>query len=226
MDARQRERAAHQAIGDVAPLGGRRLEELAPRGHRREQVGDLDAGALRRAHRARVPDLAGLDAQLEALGRAAGPRPQPQLGDRGDRGQRLAAEAVGADPLQVLEVGDLAGGVTLEREARVGRAHAAAVVRDGDEIATAVAHLDADPRGAGVERVLDQLLHHRGRALDHLAGGDLIDQRTRQQADPLARGRSRGVGFCHTPPCGPSTMRSGASVNRGPAWGGWDPQFH
>ena len=33
-----------------------------------------------------------------------------------------------------------------------------------------------DLAGAGVQRVVDQLAHHRGRALDHLAGGDLADQ--------------------------------------------------
>ena len=30
-------------------------------------------------------------------------------------------------------------------------------------------------RGAGIERVLDQLLHHARRTLDHLAGGDAVD---------------------------------------------------
>jgi hypothetical protein len=34
-----------------------------------------------------------------------------------------------------------------------------------------------------VERVLEQLLERRGRALDHLAGGDLIDQQIGQRAD-------------------------------------------
>ena len=44
-----------------------------------------------------------------------------------------------------------------------------------------------DLRGAGVERVVDQLAHHRGRALDHLAGGDLADQLAGQFADRAAR---------------------------------------
>ena len=42
---------------------------------------------------------------------------------------------------------------------------------------------DRDPRGAGVERVLDQLLDRGGRPLDHLAGGDAIHQRLRQEAN-------------------------------------------
>ena len=40
--------------------------------------------------------------------------------------------------------------------------------------------------GAGVERVVDQLAHHRGRPLDHLAGGDLADQFVGQVADRAA----------------------------------------
>ncbi len=35
-------------------------------------------------------------------------------------------------------------------------------------------------RGAGIDRILDQLLHHRGRPLHDLPRGDLIDQRVRE----------------------------------------------
>ena len=41
---------------------------------------------------------------------------------------------------------------------------------------------DVDPRGPGVDGVLHQLLDHAGRPLDHLAGGDLVDQRWRGSA--------------------------------------------
>ena len=37
-------------------------------------------------------------------------------------------------------------------------------------------HLDLDLGGARVQGVLQQLLHHRGGPLHHLAGGDLVDQ--------------------------------------------------
>src|SRR5581483_510332 len=36
---------------------------------------------------------------------------------------------------------------------------------------------------AGIETVLDQLLDDRGGALDHFAGGDLIDQLARENSD-------------------------------------------
>ena len=38
-------------------------------------------------------------------------------------------------------------------------------------------------RGTGIEAVLDQFLDHRGRALDDLAGGDLVDEFGGKQAD-------------------------------------------
>ena len=38
-------------------------------------------------------------------------------------------------------------------------------------------------RGAGIDRVLDQLLDHARRPLDHLAGGDAVDEFPRQLAD-------------------------------------------
>ena len=66
--------------------------------------------------------------------------------------------------------------MALERQPGVLGAHAAAVVGDGDPVAPAGADLDAHAPGAGVEGVLDQLLHHGGRPLDDLAGRDLVDQ--------------------------------------------------
>jgi hypothetical protein len=64
--------------------------------------------------------------------------------------------------------------VALEREQRVVALHADAVVADADRQAPALLDRDVDRRGARVERVLDQLLHRRRGALDHLAGGDLV----------------------------------------------------
>ena len=40
-----------------------------------------------------------------------------------------------------------------------------------------------DAARAGIERVLDQFLHRRGRPLDHLAGGDAVDDQLGQQPD-------------------------------------------
>ena len=53
--------------------------------------------------------------------------------------------------------------------------------------------VDLDLAGAGVDGVLHQLLHHRGRPLDHLAGGNLLGQLGRQDADARPLGRQLGA---------------------------------
>src|SRR5580693_8181793 len=52
--------------------------------------------------------------------------------------------------------------------------HAAAVVGDLDQLFATSFDVDLDASRACVERVLEQLFYHRGRALHHLAGGDFV----------------------------------------------------
>ena len=52
--------------------------------------------------------------------------------------------------------------------------HAAAVVGHTDHGGAAVPDLDRDLVGTGVKGVFHQFLDDRGRALDHLAGGDQV----------------------------------------------------
>jgi hypothetical protein len=80
--------------------------------------------------------------------------------------------------------------VALEGQRELSGGHAEAVIGDGDQRRPAIAHLEADRRGAGVEAVFHELLHDRSRALDHLARCDLVDQGIGEQTDPaLLRGR-------------------------------------
>jgi hypothetical protein len=60
--------------------------------------------------------------------------------------------------------------------------HALAVILDHDQGTAALAQMDVDSARAGVERILYKFLHHRGRPLHHLAGGDLVDEIGRQEA--------------------------------------------
>ena len=99
-------------------------------------------------------------------------RQQRHLGHRGDRGQGLAAEAQRADVLQVVGLGQLAGGMALERQQRLGGRDALAVVDHPHQPPAALAHLDADLVRAGVQAVLDQLLDRRGWPLHDFTGGD------------------------------------------------------
>ncbi len=73
--------------------------------------------------------------------------------------------------------------MAFDRKRELFRGHAAAVVGDRDQAAAAIAQGHVDAPRAGVDRVLDQLLDRRGRAFDHLARGDPVDQRRRQAAD-------------------------------------------
>ena len=61
--------------------------------------------------------------------------------------------------------------------------HALPVVTDPDQLAPPVFDDDIDPRSARIETVLDQFLDDTGRSLDHLTGGDLVNQQRRQLAD-------------------------------------------
>jgi hypothetical protein len=116
----------------------------------------------------------------QACGRVGRARGERDGGHRGDRGQRLAAEAEGADVFEVGQRGDLRGGVARQRERQLLGRDAAAVVGDGDALDAAFLQPDGDLGGAGVERVFQQLLDHGRRPLDHLAGGDLRNELVRQ----------------------------------------------
>jgi hypothetical protein len=59
----------------------------------------------------------------------------------------------------------------------------AAVVADADQLDAAFFELDLDRRAARIECVFEQLLEHRSRAVDDLAGGDLADQQIGQPLD-------------------------------------------
>ena len=75
---------------------------------------------------------------------------------------------------EIRRVANLAGGVPLERELGVLARHPLAVVLDDDEPLSAEFDRDTDACGPGVNRVLDELFHHRRRTLDDLASRDLV----------------------------------------------------
>jgi hypothetical protein len=106
---------------------------------------------------------------------------QPRNG--GDGGERLAAEAERGDAFEVFEGSNLAGGVAGERQRQLLLRDAAAVVDDADLPHAALEQLDGNVARAGVDAVLQQLLHHRGGPLDHLAGGDLADEEVGKRAN-------------------------------------------
>jgi hypothetical protein len=117
---------------------------------------------------------AGLDGQAPGLLGpllAAGDGEPP---DGADGRQRLATESQGGDMGQIV-ARQLGGGMALHRQGQLLGRHAETVIHHLDQIAPAIPEGDIDAPGAGVDGILHQLLHGRGRALDHLAGGDAVD---------------------------------------------------
>ena len=99
---------------------------------------------------------------------------QPQSRHRRNRRQRLAAEPQGRDRQQIVGTADLRRRVPLERQQGIVAHHAAAVIGDLDQLLAAAFHLHPNAPRPRVQRVFQQFLHHRSRALHHLAGGDLV----------------------------------------------------
>ena len=168
------ERVVRHQRSDVRQLGGFGFEEFSSRGDVEEQIAHGDGGSQRESGFFDGQDLAAGDFDDHAGGIFGGVGFQAQPTDGGDGGQRLAAKAQGRDAEQVVGVADFRSGVALEGEHGVVVQHAAAVVDDLDELLAARLDVDADAMGAGIERVLQQLLHHRCRALHDLAGSDLV----------------------------------------------------
>ncbi len=159
------------------------LQELAPRRQVEEQVTHLDRGAFRRPDVMRLTRLTAVDADLDAGQRAARPGAHREVRDRRDAGQCFAAKAERADAVQVRRHADLARGVSVHGQPRIVGCHALAVVLDADEGATAPLDGHRNAARAGVERILDQFLDHRGRPLDDFARRNLIGQCGRQDLD-------------------------------------------
>ena len=126
----------------------------------------------------------------QACGSLAMARGDAELGDRADRGQRLAAEPERANAQQILVV-ELGGGVAVDGEREIAMGHAAAVVGDADPPPAAAIGEDVDPAGAGVDGVFDQFLDHARGTFDHLAGGDAVDDLFGELADGHGAGLMR-----------------------------------
>ncbi len=192
-DIGPRQRVPAHGIERMGQLGGVALQEFAPRRGVEEELAHLDGGADAARRGLQFTAARVQPQRMGGAGSAAGDR---DIGHRGDGRQRLAAKTHGAHRFQLGQAGDLAGGVALERQRQFIDGNALAVVFDDSAAHAAAGQAHGDLAGAGIERVVDQFAHHRGRALDHLAGRDLADQFVGQFADRAAR-RDRKHGIHH-----------------------------
>ena len=174
-------REAQHRVQRLLALGSGRFQELEPGGRREEQVAHLDQRAARERSRDGRALGAALDRERPCLGFAAAATRDAEPAHRADRRQRLAAESERADTEEIV-VRQLRGAVPLDREEKLVAGHADAIVAHRNEALPAGQKRHLDAGGSGVDRVLDQLFHRRGRALHHLAGGDAVDDDRRELA--------------------------------------------
>ena len=99
------------------------------------------------------------------------------LGSASPRKPRVAIESRSS------EVRSFEVAWTLEGQQRVVAHHAAAVIDDADQLASAALDFDPNARRACIQRVLKQFLNYRRRPFHHLAGGDLVSDLIGQNAD-------------------------------------------
>ena len=190
-DRRVPDRGVRNDIHDVTKLGALRLQELAPRRERLEQRSNRDLRPDRPAVGRLVNDGVVTRNHLSTGRPSVRRRGDGQLGNGGDAGERLAAKPQCADARQIVHGPQLAGAVALDGELQFNGRNAEAVVSDLNEAQTALVHFDRHPLRAGVDGVFDQLLDHRGWALDYLTRGDLARNLGREAADVHASAARR-----------------------------------
>ncbi|MBK7330146.1 MAG: hypothetical protein IPI85_13995 [Dehalococcoidia bacterium] len=176
---------------NLAPFAARRAEELAPGGNTQEKVPDGDRGAARGWPRGPPDDPAfnqgGGDAHR--LGLDAGDNLEVRGG--GDGGEGFAAEAESVDVAEVVEIGDLRGGMAFEGEFEFFRLNTAAVISDADEGKATFFDFEGDAGGARIDGVIQQFPDDGNGAFDDLPGGDAGGDFGREDADHGAGGHSR-----------------------------------
>ena len=173
-NVRAAERAPERREHTGAALGAVGLHEFQTGGRVIEQVADDHRRALGAAGLVHLLDLTGRERHARAARRALLTGQELHMAHGGDGRKRLAAKAERGDALEPARVAQLARRMAQKGDARVLGRHAAAVVRDAQIRHAAAADLHRDGARAGVDRVFDKLLHHRGGPLHDLTRGDQI----------------------------------------------------
>ena len=177
-----RQRVMRDQRSDVAQLRGVRLEKFPARGNTVKNVGDVDGCSRRQPRRLYVNQFAPREFDARAFSFRFVARFKQQSRYRRDRRQRFPAKPQRGNREQVVRRAQLARGMAFERQQRVVVRHPVTVVDHANHALAADFHFDANGLRARVDGVLQQLFHHRCRALDNLARGDFIRHCFRQYA--------------------------------------------
>ena len=169
--------------GDVGEFGLIGAEELLAGGDVEEEIANGDDGAIGKAGFVAANHLAAVNFNDTAGGFFRRVGLEREAGDAGDGGQRFAAETERGDGEEVFDARQFRGGVALEGEHGVIAQHAAAVIGDTEQAAAAGLGFDGDGGGTGVERIFEEFLDDGGGPLDDFAGGNLIRNGVREDAN-------------------------------------------
>ena len=179
-DLGARQRVALHHLDRAAQLGLGALEELAARRDVEEERPHLDRGPAPRA-----PDRRRGCGRLRCAPANRRPRAPRSRARRGRRRRSPPAprrESRASTPARDPRRSEASKWRGDRRRARRRRAHPRSVVVDRDPALPPASSATATRR-ARVERVLDQLLDHRSRSLDHFAGSDLAHQPIVEESD-------------------------------------------
>ena len=139
-----------------------------------KQVSYDNGGAVGTAHFRFFGDVSAFQHETGAAEAAGSLGHQLDAADGSNGGQRFATKTHGTDGSQIFFRTELGSGVTLEGGTGILGRHTAAIVGDPQESHAAVPDFNGDLGGTGVHGVFQQFLHHRGRPLHHLTGGNQI----------------------------------------------------
>ncbi len=89
----------------------------------------------------------------------------------------LATKAMGGDLDEVVLAGNFAGGMSLHRQFQLAGGDAAAIITHPNGTNAAVVECHMNLCGLSVHRIFNQLFNHGCWALDHLASGNLADEK-------------------------------------------------
>ena len=179
---------ALEFINDVLQFHRIALQELSSRRYIEEQTAHADSAAHLPRDRFLRLDATAFNEDACAEFILWPPRLQLHMCNGRNARQRFAPEAFGAQREEVIGRTDLAGGVPLEAEARIGWAHTHAVVDHLHERSPGILHNERDRAGPGIHTVLQQFLHHACGPRNHFARRDLVGHMVGQQAYDVGHG--------------------------------------
>jgi hypothetical protein len=160
----------------VAELGPGGTQELTTYRQVVEQRANVNLSTGRSSGIGHALNLSAIDLQPSANGGVRLASGQGEARYRRNRRQSLAAKAKRQDIPKVLSSANLAGRMTLNAQQSVFSAHTRAIVDHANQSPPTGAQLYANVRGTGVDRILDQLLHHRSGPFNDLSRSNLVDQ--------------------------------------------------